>query len=33
MGAVIYVAASQAAYCREHLTATGFGPGVVRDEP
>jgi hypothetical protein len=32
MGAVFYVASSQAAYCRQHLTAAGFGKGVVADE-
>jgi hypothetical protein len=29
MGAVIYVTAGQAVYCREHLTAAGLGSGVV----
>jgi hypothetical protein len=29
MGAVIYVTAGQAAYCREKLTAAGLGGGVV----
>ena len=29
MGAAFYVAAGQAAYCRERLSAAGFGGGVV----
>ena len=29
MGAVFYVNAGQASYCREQLTAAGFGRGVV----
>jgi hypothetical protein len=29
MGAAFYVAAGQAAYCREQLTAAGLGGGVV----
>lgn len=33
MGAVFYVAASQAAFCRAHLAAAGFGQGVVHDQP
>lgn len=33
MGAVFYVAASQAAYCRQYLPAAGFDRGVVHDEP
>jgi hypothetical protein len=37
MGAVFYVNAGQASYCREQLTAAGFGKGVVeaeaREEP
>ena len=33
MGAVFYVNAGQAAYCREQLTAAGFGSGVVESEP
>ena len=32
MGAVIYVTAGQAAYCREQLTAAGLGSGVVESE-
>jgi hypothetical protein len=32
MGAAFYVRSGQAAYCREQLTAAGFGRGVV-DEP
>ena len=33
MGAVFYVNAGQAAYCREQLTAAGFGRDVVESEP
>ena len=33
MGAVFYVNAGQAAYCREQLTAAGFGRDVVEAEP
>lgn len=34
MGAVFYVNAGQASYCREQLTAAGLGGGVVeREEP
>jgi hypothetical protein len=33
MGAVFYVNAGQASYCREQLTAAGFGRGVVKSEP
>ncbi|MBI2186536.1 MAG: hypothetical protein HYU37_05355 [Acidobacteria bacterium] len=29
MGAAFYVRSGQAAYCREQLTAAGFGGGVV----
>lgn len=29
MGAAFYVTSGQAAYCRERLTAAGFGRGVV----
>lgn len=29
MGAAFYVAASQAAYCRQQLTAAGFAQGVI----
>jgi hypothetical protein len=29
MGAAFYVTTGQAAYCREQLTAAGFGGGVV----
>jgi hypothetical protein len=29
MGAVFYVASTQAAYCRQQLTAAGLGSGVV----
>ena len=29
MGAAFYVASAQAAYCRQQLTAAGFGRGVV----
>jgi hypothetical protein len=32
MGAVIYVNAGQASYCREQLTAAGFGRDVVEVE-
>jgi hypothetical protein len=32
MGAVIYVTAGQAVYCRQHLTAAGLGSGVVESE-
>lgn len=32
MGAVFYVTAGQAVYCREQLTAAGFGRGVVEPE-
>jgi hypothetical protein len=32
MGAVFYVNAGQAFYCREHLTAAGFGSGVVESQ-
>jgi hypothetical protein len=32
MGALIYVTAAQAAYCREKLTAAGLGKGVVEAE-
>ena len=32
MGAVIYVTAGQAVYCREQLTAAGLGGGVVESE-
>jgi hypothetical protein len=32
MGAVFYVNAGQAAYCREQLSAAGFGHGVVESE-
>jgi hypothetical protein len=30
MGAVFYVTATQAAHCREQLTAAGLGGGVVQ---
>ena len=33
MGAVFYVNAGQATYCREQLTAAGFGRDVVEAEP
>ena len=33
MAAVFYVNAGQAAYCREQLTAAGFGRDVVESEP
>jgi hypothetical protein len=33
MGAVFYVNAGQATYCRERLTADGFGRDVVDSEP
>ena len=33
MGAVFYVNAGQATYCRDQLTAAGFGPDVVEAEP
>lgn len=33
MGAVFYVNAGQAAYCRERLAAAGFGRDVVETEP
>jgi hypothetical protein len=33
MGAVFYVNAGQATYCREQLTAAGFGRDVVESEP
>ena len=29
MGAVFYLTAGQAVYCREHLTAAGLGSGVA----
>lgn len=32
MGAVIYVTAGQAAYCREKLTAAGLGGSVVESD-
>jgi hypothetical protein len=32
MGAVFYVNAGQASYCREQLTAAGFGKGVAESE-
>jgi hypothetical protein len=32
MGAVIYVTAGQAVYCREQLTAAGLGTGVAESE-
>ena len=32
MGAVFYVNRGQASYCREQLTAAGFGSGVVESE-
>jgi hypothetical protein len=32
MGAAFYVNAGQAAYCRNQLTAAGFGRGVVEAE-
>ena len=32
MGAVFYVNAGQATYCREQLTAAGFGRDVVEAE-
>ena len=32
MGAVIYVTAGQAVYCRQQLTAAGLGSGVVEAE-
>jgi hypothetical protein len=32
MGAAFYVNAGQAAYCREQLTAAGFGRGVVESQ-
>ena len=32
MGAAFYVNAGQAAYCRQQLTAAGFGRGVVEAE-
>jgi hypothetical protein len=32
IGAVFYVTAGQAAYCREQLTAAGVGGGVVESE-
>lgn len=32
MGAVIYVTAGQAAYCREQLTAAGLSSGVIESE-
>lgn len=32
MGAVIYVTAGQAVYCRENLTAAGLGNGVVESD-
>ena len=32
MGAVFYVNGGQAAYCREQLSAAGFGDGVVEPE-
>jgi hypothetical protein len=32
MGAVFYVNAGQASYCREQLAAAGFGSGVVESE-
>ena len=31
-GAAFYVTAGQAAYCREQLTATGLGGGVVEEQ-
>jgi hypothetical protein len=33
MGAVFYVNTGQASYCREQLTAAGFGRDVVDSEP
>lgn len=33
MGAVFYVNAGQATYCRDQLTAAGFGRDVVEAEP
>lgn len=33
MGAVFYVAESQAVYCRQQLTAAGLGSGVVDGQP
>jgi hypothetical protein len=32
MGAVFFVNAGQAVYCREQLTAAGFGRDVVESE-
>jgi hypothetical protein len=32
-GAAFYVAAAQAAHCRERLIAAGYGKGVVEGEP
>ena len=32
MGAAFYVTAGQAAYCRQQLTAAGFGGGVVETQ-
>ena len=32
MGAVFYVGSTQAAYCRQQLTAVGLGAGVVEVE-
>jgi hypothetical protein len=31
MGAAFYVTAGKAAYCRDELTAAGFGRGVVEE--
>jgi hypothetical protein len=32
-GAAFYLAAAQAAYCRERLIVAGFGKGVVEGDP
>jgi hypothetical protein len=32
MGAAFYVTSAQAEYCRQHLTAAGFGRGVVEPQ-
>jgi hypothetical protein len=32
MGAAFYVRSAQATYCREQLTAAGFGRGVVESQ-
>ena len=33
MGAAFYVAETHADYCRQQLTAAGFGSGVVDEQP